>query len=120
MVADARTRKWTKGGLALGAALCALGLAACVGGNSGSTTSALPDTAETASPIQHVIIIVGENRSFDHLFATYVPKHPEEGIHNLLSEEIVTAAGTPGRLFSKAYQYQITSAPNGAQYFISA
>ena len=24
----------------------------------------------TASPIKHVIIIVGENRSFDHLYAT--------------------------------------------------
>ena len=29
---------------------------------------------KTATPIKHVIIIVGENRSFDHLFATYVPK----------------------------------------------
>jgi phospholipase C len=27
----------------------------------------------TASPIKHVIIIVGENRSFDDLFATYLP-----------------------------------------------
>ena len=27
----------------------------------------------TATPIKHVIIIVGENRSFDHLFATYIP-----------------------------------------------
>ncbi len=25
---------------------------------------------QTATPIKHVIIIVGENRSFDHLFAT--------------------------------------------------
>src|SRR5262249_961806 len=31
------------------------------------------DRIPTASPIKHVIIIVGENRSFDHLFATYVP-----------------------------------------------
>jgi phospholipase C len=49
-----------------------------------------------------------------------VPQHPQEGIHNLLSEEIVTAAGTPGRQFSKALQYQITSAPNGGKYFSSA
>jgi len=27
----------------------------------------------TASPIKHVIVIVGENRSFDHIFATYQP-----------------------------------------------
>ena len=27
----------------------------------------------STSPIQHVIIILGENRTFDHIFATYVP-----------------------------------------------
>jgi hypothetical protein len=27
-----------------------------------------------ATPIKHVIVIIGENRSFDHVFATYVPK----------------------------------------------
>jgi phospholipase C len=29
------------------------------------------------TPIKHVIIIVGENRTFDHLFATYKPKAGE-------------------------------------------
>ena len=38
---------------------------------------------KTASPIKHVIIIVGENRSFDHLFATYVPKSRDERVLNL-------------------------------------
>jgi hypothetical protein len=28
---------------------------------------------ESASPIEHVIVIVGENRTFDHIFATYEP-----------------------------------------------
>jgi hypothetical protein len=28
----------------------------------------------TASPIKHVIVIIGENRTFDHIFATYQPK----------------------------------------------
>src|SRR5215831_21425011 len=93
--------------------LCSLGLAAC-GGSGGSGTN------ETASPIKHVIIVVGENRSFDHLFATYVPLHPQEGIHNLLSEQIVTASGAPGPLFSKAHQYRISAAPNGGNFFISA
>jgi phospholipase C len=41
---------------------------------------------KTASPIKHVTIIVGENRSFDHLFATYVPKDKRERVLNLLSE----------------------------------
>ena len=36
------------------------------------------DRLKTASPIKHVIIIVGENRSFDHLYATYTPKNRGE------------------------------------------
>jgi phospholipase C len=75
---------------------------------------------ETASPIKHVIIIVGENRSFDHVFATYVPKHEGERVHNLLSEGIINADGTPGKNFGKAQQFQVTTAPNGGKYFISA
>ena len=74
----------------------------------------------TATPIKHVIIIVGENRSFDHLFATYVPRRKAEDIQNLLSEDIVTADGKPGRQFARAHQFQITSAPNGGKFFSSA
>jgi phospholipase C len=58
---------------------------------------------DTASPIKHVIVIIGENRSFDHVFATYVPKKGET-VWNLLSEGIVKADGTPGPNFSKAQQ----------------
>ncbi len=29
----------------------------------------------TTTPIKHVIVIIGENRSFDHIFATYVPQN---------------------------------------------
>jgi phospholipase C len=58
----------------------------------------------TASPIKHVIVIVGENRSFDHLFATYVPKNGNS-VNNLLSERIVNPDGSPGPNFSKAVQY---------------
>jgi phospholipase C len=75
---------------------------------------------KTASPIKHVIVIVGENRSFDHLFATYVPKSRDEKVLNLLSETIIKANGTPDENFSKAHQFQITSAPNGGKFFISA
>ena len=78
------------------------------------------DAIPTASPIKHVIIVVGENRSFDHLFATYRPRHPNEGVLNLLSEQIINADGTPGVNFARAHQYQITSAPNGGKYFSSA
>src|SRR5580704_3416414 len=61
-----------------------------------------PET-RTASPIKHVIVIIGENRSFDHVFATYVPKRGEH-VWNLLSEGIVKADGSPGRNFAKAQQ----------------
>jgi phospholipase C len=58
---------------------------------------------DTATPIKHVIVIIGENRSFDHVFATYVPKRGEH-VWNLLSEGIIKADGTPGPNFDKAEQ----------------
>ena len=51
-----------------------------------------PNDDKTTTPIKHVIIIVGENRSFDHVFGTYVPK-PGQTIFNLLSEKIVNEEG---------------------------
>ena len=60
--------------------------------------------SNTATPIKHVIVIVGENRSFDHLFATYVPKEGET-VNNLLSEGIVQRDGTPGPNYSRATQF---------------
>jgi len=78
------------------------------------------DTIKTATPIKHVIIIVGENRSFDHLFATYVPKSKNERVLNLLSEGIINADGSPGPNFAKAHQFKIVSAPNGGKFFSSA
>jgi phospholipase C len=59
---------------------------------------------KTTSPIKHVIIIVGENRTFDHIFATYVPK-PGQQVDNLLSKHIIKADGTPGPNFSHALQF---------------
>jgi phospholipase C len=32
-----------------------------------------PAPPKTRTPIQHLIVVVGENRSFDNVFATYVP-----------------------------------------------
>src|ERR1700738_736031 len=61
-------------------------------------------TPKTASPIKHVIIIVGENRTFDHVFATYKPKNGES-VDNLLSRKIIKADGTPGLNFSEAAQF---------------
>jgi phospholipase C len=43
------------------------------------------DHLKTATPIKHVIVLIGENRTFDHLFATYVPRKGER-VSNLLSK----------------------------------
>jgi len=109
----------------LRAAICAslLALSASDIGTLALAESAADNPAhhtDTATPIKHVIIIVGENRSFDHIFATYVPKHRNERILNLLSEGIINADGTPGPNFAKAQQYEITSAPNDGKFFSSA
>lgn len=61
--------------------------------------------SNTTSPIKHVIVIIGENRTFDHLFATYTPPQGQS-VLNLLSEGIVTSSGTPGGQFSKGLQQQ--------------
>ena len=58
---------------------------------------------DTATPIKHVIVIIGENRTFDHVFATYKPKGGDT-ISNLLSKGIVNEDGTPGPTFSLASQ----------------
>ena len=46
----------------------------------------------------------GENRSFDHVFATYQAKNGEQ-VFNLLSQGIVTKDGKPGPNFYKAEQH---------------
>jgi len=71
----------------------------------------------TKSPIKHVIVLIGENRTFDHLFATYVPKS-HDSVSNLLSEGIINADGTPGPHFSKAAQFQAVP-PFRTKFFIS-
>jgi phospholipase C len=59
----------------------------------------------TRTPIKHVIIILGENRTFDNVFATYQPLHGQK-VWNLLSEGIVDANGDPGPNYSRAEQYR--------------
>jgi phospholipase C len=62
----------------------------------------------TQTPIKHVIVIIGENRSFDHVFATYVPKRPGQTVDNLLSEGIVKLDANKNAIagpnFQKAHQ----------------
>ena len=37
----------------------------------------------TATPIKHVIVLIGENRTFDNVYGTYMPKHGQH-VSNLL------------------------------------
>jgi acid phosphatase len=57
----------------------------------------------TATPIKHVVVIIGENHSFDNVFATYQPPGHQH-IQNLLSEGIINKNGSPGPNYAKATQ----------------
>jgi phospholipase C len=75
-----------------------------VGGMFAVPARADDDHRRTETPIKHVIIIVGENRTFDHLFATYKPMDGQS-IDNLLSKGIINEDGTPGPNYSRAHQF---------------
>jgi len=70
------------------------------------------DASATRSPIKHVIVLMGENRSFDHLFGVYKPKGEHQTISNLLSKGIVNADGTPGPNYKLAQQYSVAAQPS--------
>jgi phospholipase C len=104
--------------LRLALAGSAFGMGACnspSGGNTPETAAVaaavsakLPSSAQghdgdTRSPIKHVVVIVGENRTFDHVFATYKPKHGQYA-DNLLAKHIINEDGTPGPNFRAAVQ----------------
>ena len=57
----------------------------------------------TVTPIKHVIVIVGENRTFDQVFGAYKPR-AGQSVENLLSKGIITADGRPGPNFALAAQ----------------
>jgi phospholipase C len=88
------------------------------GGGSDVTTSASPaleaspdrrgdgDRGErTRTPIKHVVVIIGENRTFDHVFATYKARHGQY-VDNLLSKHIIEEDGSPGPNYGLAVQAQ--------------
>ncbi|MBR7793027.1 alkaline phosphatase family protein [Undibacterium sp. FT147W] len=57
----------------------------------------------TTTPIEHVIVLVGENRTFDNLYGVYQPKK-KQTISNLWSKGIVKADGSPGPNYHLAAQ----------------
>jgi phospholipase C len=69
--------------------------------------SARTDHDNTSTPIKHVIIIIGENHSFDNIFGTFQPVNGQK-INNLLSEGIVTCSGQSGPNVGLAQQQQAT------------
>lgn len=71
----------------------------------GAAVHAAPPPHATATPIRHVILIIGENRTFDDLFATFEPRQGQR-VWNLLSEGIVRADGSPGPNFERARQWR--------------
>src|SRR5579875_1119524 len=76
-------------------------------------------TPPAQTPIQHVIVIIGENHSFDNVFGTYQPVNGNT-VLNLLSEGIVTANGQLGPNASQALQWQATdTTQNPGSYSIN-
>jgi phospholipase C len=70
-------------------------------------SSAVDASGAVRSPIRHVIVIVGENHSFDNLFGAYRPDAGSgQSVMNLLSEGIINPDGTAGPHFSRAEQWQ--------------
>jgi acid phosphatase len=81
----------------------------------GAIPSPVPDVAAaslaalnagpTTTAIQNVIVIVGENQTFDAVYGAYQPP-ANQTVKNLLSEGIINADGTPGPNFALAAQSQ--------------
>ena len=92
--------------VATGVALTTLTLPSgcAVQADEGTDTVARHDRpSETRTPIKHVVVVVGENHSFDNLFGTYKPKRGQH-VANLLSKGIVNEDGSPGRHFDRGRQ----------------
>ncbi|HTZ81209.1 MAG TPA: alkaline phosphatase family protein [Stellaceae bacterium] len=74
---------------------CILALGALLPLITGCSGTPAQTPSATATPIKHLIVVVGENVSFDALFATYRPP-AGQSVANLLSKGIVKADGSPG------------------------
>jgi phospholipase C len=72
---------------------------------------------KTRTPIKHLIVIIGENRSFDHIFGLYRPPRGQT-IWNLLSRGIVKEDGTPGPNFARSGQFHV--GPQSSYYIGAA
>ena len=82
-----RTKYLRTSKLVCGVALCAMAVNAVAPVAAAAAQSGSND-GNTTTPIKHVIVIIGENRTFDHLFATYQPVNKDETVLNLLSQSL--------------------------------
>ena len=93
-------------------------LSACGSSNNNDTSAAAgasspivavsaQDALPTATPIKHVVVIFGENRSFDHYFGTY------PNAQNPVGEPVFTpAANTPTQINTLNQNSLLTKNPN--------
>ena len=83
--------------------VAALAAAATVAAVAAAPSAAAAAQVKTVTPIKHLVVIVGENHTFDNVFGTYQPPTGQT-VRNLLSEGIVTASGGFGPNVSRAAQ----------------
>jgi filamentous hemagglutinin family protein len=69
----------------------------------GAIRTDLFDPGTLQGHVTHTIVLVGENRTFDNLLATYIPAQGQS-VQNYLSLGIINPDGTPGPNFAKAAQ----------------
>ncbi|MGO8916995.1 MAG: alkaline phosphatase family protein [Stellaceae bacterium] len=92
-----------------------LAFAAALLGAAGPVFGQAPPEPKPTTPIEHLIVVVGENLTFDHLFATFRPP-PGQQVANLLAKGIVNEDGSPGpraalavqRIAAPRQRYEVT------------
>jgi phospholipase C len=79
-----------------------------------------PGDNATETPIKHVIVIIGENRSFDHVFATYAPPAGQT-VSNLLSKGIIALDTNKNAIQGPNYQLaqQLQAQDQGDVFLLS-
>ncbi len=105
-----RKKHFTRKGWRFGALIGVSALALSTFGSSVNGAD-VDNSTNTVTPIKHVIILIGENRSLDHTFGVYKPKGKGQTIANMLSKGIVNEDGTAGPNFALAQQFSVAPQP---------
>src|SRR5260370_32368899 len=103
---------------ALGTVLVALMSCGLVAADDRNDRDDAAHRVKTDTPIKHLIVLIGENRTFDHIYATYQPKQGQS-VANLLSKGIIHSSGIAGPNYLRSMQFQINQ-PYPPKYFIDA